>query len=130
MASLFTQIINGDLPGHVLYQDERCFAIMNLFPCSPGHLLVIPFEEIDHWDDMPDDLTTHVMLVAKKIAHAQKQVYQTRRVGILVSGMDIPHVHIHLIPANTPADLDLTRSTKAEETVLADAARRLSEYLA
>lgn len=130
MASIFSKINSGELPGHIVYKDEHCFALMNLYPCSTGHLLVIPFEEIDHWDDMPESLTVHIMSTCRKIAKALKQAFCVQRVGILVSGMDVPHVHFHLIPANVPDDLDIRRSAPVAPETLVEAAEKVRNALA
>ncbi|MFV8783091.1 HIT family protein [Microbulbifer sp. SA54] len=130
MASIFTKIINGELPGHFVWRDEVAVAIMTIAPVQPGHCLVIPVEEIDHWDDVPADISAHLMSVARKVAKAQKKVYQPKRVGIMVAGLEVPHTHYHLIPANEITDLDFALQQPAEAEALATEAARLREALA
>ncbi|WGL17387.1 HIT family protein [Microbulbifer bruguierae] len=129
MASIFTQIINGDLPGHFVWRDERAVAIMTIAPVKPGHCLVIPVEEIDHWDDVPADLSAHLMEVAANVAKAQKKVYSPKRVGVMVAGIEVPHTHYHLVPINEIADLDFSLQQQTEPEVLAAEAARLREAL-
>ena len=130
MASIFTQIIRGDLPGHFVWRDDVAVAIMTIAPIQPGHCLVIPVEEIDHWDDVPEDINAHLMSVAQKVAKAQKKVYQPKRVGVMVAGLEVPHTHYHLVPANAIADLDFALQKPAESDALAAEAARLRAALA
>ena len=105
MASLFTRIIRGEIPGHFVYKDEICVAFLTINPIATGHTLVVPIEEIDEWVDLPTTTSSHLILVAKKIGLAQKQLYGCSRVGMIIAGFEIPHCHLHVIPANTMADL-------------------------
>ena len=129
MASIFSKILNRELPGHFVWDDERCFSIMTIQPIREGHLLVIPKEEIDHWDDVPPELASHLMLVAQKIARAIKAVIPCRRVGISVIGLEVPHTHIHLIPIDTMADMDFSLASSQPAEKLAAAASRIREAL-
>lgn len=129
MASIFTQIINGDLPGHFVWRDDVAVAIMTIAPIKPGHCLVIPVEEINHWDDVPADVSAHLMGVASKVAKAQKQVYSPKRVGVMVAGIEVPHTHYHLVPINEIADLDFALQKQAEPEDLAAEAAKLRQAL-
>ncbi|MFD1217904.1 MULTISPECIES: HIT family protein [Microbulbifer] len=129
MASIFTQIIRGDLPGHFVWRDDVAVAIMTIAPIKAGHCLVIPVQEIDHWDDVPADINAHLMEVAQKVAKAQKKVYQPKRVGIMVAGLEVPHTHYHLVPANAIADLDFALQQPAESEDLAAEASKLRAAL-
>ena len=129
MASIFTQIINGDLPGHFVWRDDVAVAIMTIAPIKTGHCLVIPVEEINHWDDVPADIMAHLMSVAQKVAKAQKHVYKPKRVGVLVAGIEVPHAHYHLVPANEISDLDFSLQKPAEAEDLAAEATRLRQAL-
>lgn len=129
MASIFTKIINGELPGHFVWRDDVAVAIMTIAPVKTGHCLVIPVEEIDHWDDVPADISAHLMEVARKVAKAQKKVYQPKRVGVMVAGLEVPHTHYHLIPANEITDLDFALQKPAEAEELAAEAARLRQAL-
>ena len=105
MASLFTRIIRGEIPGHFVFKDEICVAFLTINPIATGHTLVVPIEEIDEWVDLPTATSSHLMLVARRIGLAQKQLYSCNRVGMIIAGFEIPHCHLHVIPANTMADL-------------------------
>ncbi|WP_295801879.1 HIT family protein [uncultured Microbulbifer sp.] len=129
MASIFTQIINGDLPGHFVWRDDVAVAIMTIAPIKTGHCLVIPVQEIDHWDDVPTDINAHLMEVAQKVAKAQKKVYQPERVGIMVAGLEVPHTHYHLVPIDAIGDLDFSLQKPAESEELAAEAARLRAAL-
>ena len=129
MASIFTQIINGELPGHFVYQDDLCVAIMTIQPVKPGHVLVIPREEIDHWDDLPEALSAHLMIVSRNIAKAIKQSFSADRVGFMIAGFEVPHAHIHLIPANSMADFSLDGLSFAEAETLADHCQKIKDVL-
>lgn len=129
MASIFTRIINGELPGHFVWRDDVAVAIMTIAPVKAGHCLVIPVEEINHWDDVPADITAHLMAVAQKVAKAQKKVYQPKRVGIMVAGIEVPHTHYHLIPVNEIGELDFSLQKPAETDELAAEAARLRAAL-
>ncbi|GMG88335.1 HIT family protein [Biformimicrobium ophioploci] len=130
MASIFTQIINGDLPGHFIWKDDKVVAFMTIAPIKPGHCLVIPKEEVDHWDDVPEATATHLTLVAQKIAKALKAVYKPKRVGVMVAGIEVPHTHYHLVPINEIADLDFALQKQTDSETLAAEAQRIRAALA
>lgn len=129
MASIFTKIINGDLPGHFIWRDEVAVAIMTIAPIKPGHCLVIPVQEINHWDDVPEEVSAHLMAVASKVAKAQKHVYSPKRVGVMVAGIEVPHTHYHLVPINQIADLDFSLQQQAEPEALSAEAAKLRQAL-
>ena len=108
MASVFTMIIKGDLPGTFVWEDDRCVAFMSINPLAYGHTLVVPRDEIDQWLDVPSDLRQHLFEVADRIGAAQKQVFGSQRIGMIIAGFEVPHMHIHLIPANTMSDMDFS----------------------
>tara|TARA_Y100001970_G_scaffold116161_2_gene144580 strand:- start:74 stop:454 length:381 start_codon:yes stop_codon:yes gene_type:complete len=101
-------IIEGDLPGTFVWKDDQCVAFMSINPISHGHTLVVPRAEIDHWIDVPSDLRRHLFEVAGTIGAAQKQAFNTQRVGLVIAGFEVPHTHIHLIPMDTMADMDFS----------------------
>ena len=108
MASVFTMIIKGDLPGTFVWEDDRGVAFMSINPLAYGHTLVVPRDEIDQWLDVPSDLREHLFEVAARIGAAQKQVFGSQRIGMIIAGFEVPHMHIHLIPANTMSDMDFS----------------------
>lgn len=129
MASIFTRIINGEMPGHFIWKDELAVAIMTIAPIRPGHCLVIPREEVNHWDDVPAETAAHLMLVSQKIAKGLKVVYQPKRVGIMVAGLEVPHTHIHLLPIDAIPDLDFSKQRAEDAETLAGEARKVRDAL-
>ena len=97
MASLFTRIIEGEIPARFVWQDKRCVAFLT-HPIRPGHTLVVPRKEVDHWLDLEPELAAHLMFVAQYIGKALKRGFAASRVVFLIAGIEIPHAHIHLIP--------------------------------
>lgn len=129
MASIFTRILAGELPGHYVWKDEVCFAIMTIQPIRPGHVIVIPNAEINHWDDVPPTTAAYLMQVSQHIAKAIKANVVCKRVGIMVVGLEVPHTHIHLIPADSPADFDFKHSKPLPPEELAAMAAKLRASL-
>ena len=113
MASVFTRIIAGELPGTFVYTDEVCVAFMTINPISRGHVLVVPRIEIDQWTDLPDDVSQHSFGVAKRIADAQKSVLHCDRVALIIAGFEVPHCHLHVIPATTIADVSFDNAASS-----------------
>jgi histidine triad (HIT) family protein len=97
MPTLFTKIIDGDLPGTFVWRDPECVAFLSISPVQPGHTLVVPREEVDHWIDLEPTLAAHLMVVAQTIARAHEQVYRPMKVGLLIAGLEVPHTHLHVI---------------------------------
>ena len=91
MSTVFTKIIEGEIPGRFVWQDERCVAFLSIAPLAQGHTLVVPREEIDHWIDLPEDLAAHLMVVAQRIGKAIDAVWSPRRVGQMIQGFEVPH---------------------------------------
>ncbi len=127
MASIFTQIINGEIPSHKIYEDELTFAFMDIYPVQPGHVLVIPKEEIEFVWDLPDDLYHALMTTTKKIALHQREVLDVKYVHERIVGTDVPHAHVQLIPFNDPAELMVQQDMNAvpDHEVLAAMAEKL-----
>jgi len=109
MPSIFTRIINRELPAHIIAEDDDHLAFLDVKPVKRGHLLVIPKTETDYIFDMTDDALTKLNLFAKKVAIAQKKAIPCIRIGTAVVGLEVPHVHIHLIPLDALSDLDFTK---------------------
>jgi len=110
MASIFTKIINREIPGHIVAEDEHFIAILDISPLVMGHVLVIPKEEKDYIFDLEDDVLSRLTLFAKKIAKAVKTTVSCKRIGVAVIGLEVPHVHIHLVPMNTMGDINFSRT--------------------
>ncbi|MGI9621935.1 MAG: HIT family protein [Acidimicrobiales bacterium] len=131
MASVFTMIINGELPGHFVWRDERAVAFMSINPICAGHTLVVPVQETDHWTDLPEDLNRYLMTVCQKIGRIQETVFAPQRVGLIIAGFDVPHVHIHVLPINGMADMDFANApAQADHSELAATAHRIRTALA
>lgn len=109
MASIFTKIINREIPGHIVAEDERFIAFLDINPLVTGHVLVVPKTEIDYIFDLPDEELSAINLFAKKVAEGIKAVVPCKRVGIAVIGLEVPHVHIHLVPLNSMNDINFTK---------------------
>ncbi|CAN5860571.1 HIT family protein [soil metagenome] len=106
MATIFTRIIDGELPGRFVYTDERCVAFLSINPLRPGHVLVVPRVEVEHWIDLPADEWNHLTTVARHLGRALQRAYQPAKVGMMLAGLEVPHVHIHLVPIDGIHDLD------------------------
>ena len=109
MASIFTRIVNGEIPCYKVAEDENYFAFLDISPLTEGHTLVIPKREIDYIFDLDDELLSGMMLFAKRIAERQKQNLDCTRVAVVVLGLEVPHAHIHLIPIESENDVDFHR---------------------
>lgn len=105
MASIFSRIIAGEIPSYKIYEDELTFAFLDIHPYQLGHLLIVPKTEVDHFFDLPEPYYTALFQTAKQLAPALQQATQSVRVSMMVVGLDVPHVHIHLVPINTIDDL-------------------------
>src|SRR5690554_7962268 len=130
MASVFTRIIQGEIPGHFVHEDDQCVVIMTIQPMKPGHVLVIPREEVDHWDDLSEPLYQHLMSVSRRLAKAIKRAFPCKQVGMLVVGLEVPHVHIHLTPLDEMSDIQVVDLPMADQADLAAAAEKLRAALA
>ncbi len=122
MATIFTRIIDGDLPGRFVWRDERCAAFLTIEPLAPGHTLVVPREEVPHWIDLDAGLATHLMLVAQAIGRAQQVAFSPSRVGILVIGEEVPHTHLHLVPFDRLEQMDIANADRDADPAALDAA--------
>lgn len=130
MPSVFTMIIQGDLPGTFVWRDDRCAAFMSINPIAHGHTLVVPIDEIDHWLDVSPDLQQHLFGIASRVGQAQQRAFETDRVGLIVAGFEVPHMHIHVIPAQEMSDLDFANAaTSVEQSELQDAATAIKAEL-
>ncbi len=106
MASVFSRIIAGELPARFVSDDDLCVAFLSIAPLREGHVLVVPREEVDHWLDLDDDLLAHLMVVSKRIGAALDRVYRPTKVGMMLAGLEVAHVHVHLVPIDSMRDMD------------------------
>lgn len=125
MPSIFTRIIDGELPGHFVWHDDECVAFLSIAPLREGHTLVVPRIEVDHWLDLPPELAAHLMVVAQRIGRAQQAAFNPSRVGMIIAGMEVPHTHLHVIPIDREADLNFANARSAEAGELAATAEQL-----
>lgn len=131
MPTIFTRILSGELPGRFVYRDDRCAAFLTIAPMKPGHTLVVPIQEVDHWLDLDADLAAHLMQVAKKVGEAQMRAFKPLRVGLMIAGLEVPHVHLHVVPMDEVHDLDFARAdNNAQAADLDRAAEALKAALA
>jgi len=112
MPTLFTRIINGELPGRFVWRDERCVAFLSIAPLKPGHTLVVPRQEVDHWIDLSPDLARHLMGVAQSIGKALQHGFKPARVGLMIAGLEVLHTHIHVVPIDAINDLDFANQDR------------------
>ena len=128
--SIFTRIINGEIPGRAIWRDELAFAMLDIRPLNRGHTLVIPLQQIDQWTDLPASLAAHCFGVAHSIGAAQVAAFAPARIGLVVAGFEVPHAHIHVVPTNTMGDLDFASAdTSPDPSDLDDVAQALRAAL-
>lgn len=131
MATLFTRIIRREIPGRFVYEDEHCVAFLTVAPIRPGHTLVVPREEIDHWIDAPPALTAHLFATAQKVAGAIQLAFPCKKVGLMIAGLEVPHMHIHLTPIDDIEDMSFAKQdTSATPEDLDAAAEAIRAELA
>jgi len=106
MASLFTKIINGEIPCYKVAEDDRYFAFLDINPLKKGHTLVVPKQETDYIFDLDDDMIAGMIVFSKKIAVAIKTAIPCKRIGVVILGLEIPHAHIHLVPMDSMEDVN------------------------
>lgn len=110
MPTLFTKIVNGEIPCHKVAENEEFLAFLDIMPLRKGHVLVIPKTEVDYIFDVEDELLGRMMIFAKHVAKQIEKVFTCNRIGVTVIGLEVPHAHIHLIPINELSDMDFTQS--------------------
>jgi histidine triad (HIT) family protein len=130
MASIFTRIINREIPAYIIAEDDRFISFLDINPLVVGHALVVPKKEVDFIFDLDDDTLADLNLFAKKVALAIRKAIPCKRVGVAVIGLEVPHTHIHLVPMNSMNDLNFTRAklTPSKEE-LAEAAEKIRKAL-
>jgi histidine triad (HIT) family protein len=107
MPTVFTRIIDGEIPGRFVWADDDVVAFLTAAPITPGHTLVVPRREIEHWLEADPDTLAKVMAVAQTIGKAQQESFDAKRVGLLLEGFEVPHLHVHVWPAQGPQDFDV-----------------------
>ena len=110
MATIFTRIIDGEIPGTFVWRDDLAVVFMSVNPIAAGHALVVPIEEVDHWVDASPDLAAHLFAVAQHVGKAQRAAFGVLRIGLIVAGYEVPHTHVHVIPTMSMADLSFANA--------------------
>jgi histidine triad (HIT) family protein len=122
MPSVFTRIIDGEIPGTFVWRDDRCVVFMSINPMAHGHALVVPIKELDHWIDGDRDLVAHLFEVARVIGVAQQAAFTPERIGLIIAGYEVPHMHIHVIPTNSMSQLSFANAATSIEREALEAA--------
>ena len=122
MASIFTRIIAGELPARFVWKDDSCVAFLSARPLRPGHALVVPREEIDHWLDLDVGLLAHLAETAQAVGKAQMAGFTPARIGMMLAGLEVPHTHIHVVPIRGMHDLDFGNQDPNPDPAMMDAA--------
>jgi len=126
MPSLFTKIINGEIPCHKIMENDRYLAFLDIRPINPGHTLCIPKEEIDYIFDVDDAQIGGLMIFAKKVAKVIEQSVECKRIGVMVAGLEVPHAHIHLVPMHDLGDLNFANCKDTPQEELAKMAEKIT----
>lgn len=128
MTTVFTRIINREIPGTFVHEDDRCVAFLSINPLADGHVLVVPREEVDHWVDLSPALATHLFGVSHRVADALRRAFPCARVGLIIAGYEVNHCHIHLVPTDDMSQLSFANAAASvdRETLEANAARIIS----
>jgi histidine triad (HIT) family protein len=110
MATIFTRIINHEIPATFVWRDEQCVAFLSINPLAHGHTLIVPIEEVDHWVDAPPPLVAHLFEVTHVIGSALEGAFDPARVGVIIAGYEVPHAHIHVVPTNDMSQLNFANA--------------------
>lgn len=128
MASIFTRIINREIPGHIVAEDDRFIAFLDINPLVRGHCLVVPKEEIDYIYDLDDGSLAGLTVFSKKVAKAIEKVVPCLRIGIAVIGLEVPHAHVHLVPLNSMGDINFSQpKLSPSQSELAELAQKIAD---
>lgn len=125
VATVFTRIIEGELPAHFVWKDELCVAFLSINPLRPGHTLVVPREETDHWLDLDPEIMAHLISVSRSVGKAIQMGFNPSKVGLLIAGLEVPHVHVHLVPIDGLHDLDFDRQERNPDPARLDRAAEI-----
>ena len=130
MASIFTKIVNGEIPSYKVAEDDKHYAFLDIFPTAKGHTLVIPKKEVDKYFDLEEDEYLELMRFARKVAKGIEKVIPCNRVGVSVIGLDVPHAHVHLIPINKVSDISFEKEKlKFTEEEFKEIAKAISDAI-
>ena len=113
MPTIFTRIIDGEIPGTFVHRDDRCVVFMSINPIAHGHALVVPIEELDHWVDGSPELVAHLFDVTRRIGVAQRDAFDCARVAVIIAGYEVPHAHVHVIPTNDMSEISFANAASS-----------------
>jgi len=130
MSTIFTKIINGELPGRFICTDDVSVAFLSIAPLTPGHTLVVPREEVDQWTDASQPLLEHCLGVARRLGNAVKRAFDAPRAGLVIAGLEVPHLHVHVFPVWSLGDFSFANARLASDGELDEAAARLRAAMA
>ena len=122
MASIFSRIIAGELPARFVWKDDSCVAFLSIHPLRPGHALVVPRAEVDHWLDLDAGLLAHLAGTAQAVGKAQMAAFKPARIGVMLAGLEVPHCHLHVVPIRGVHDLDFDNQDPDPEPAMMDGA--------
>lgn len=126
MATIFTKIINGEIPSYKIAEDDKHYAFLDINPVAPGHTLVVPKKEVDYIFAISDQEIADLNIFAKKVAHAMEKALPCKRIGVAVIGLEVPHAHIHLVPITKESDIYFS---KGKMTLPAEEMERIAEAI-
>ncbi len=130
MPTVFTRIIQGELPGRFVWKDDEVVAFLSINPLRDGHTLVVPRQEIDHWLDAPPELLDRMTRVEQAVGRALMQAFRPTRIGLMIAGLEVPHLHVHVVPIDGVHDLDFANAEQdPDEERLDRIAERIREAL-
>ena len=130
MATIFTRIIEGELPARFVWKDDECVAFLSIRPLRPGHVLVVPRQEVDHWIDLEVGLLARLAEAAQAIGKAQMAGFKPARIGVMLAGLEVPHCHIHVVPIRGVHDLDFdNQDPNPDPAMMDDAAATIRREL-
>ncbi len=130
MATIFTMIIEGKLPARFVWKDDSCVAFLSIRPLRPGHVLVVPRAEVDHWLDLDVGLLAHLAETAQAVGKAQMAGFKPERIGVMLAGLEVPHCHLHVVPIRGLHDLDFgNQDPDPDPAMMDDAAETIRREL-
>lgn len=128
MATLFTKIIEGEIPAHKILENDDFLAFLDIRPIKTGHTLVIPKCEIDYIFDLDDQLLSEILVFSKKVAKIIEKAVECKRIGIMVAGLEVPHAHVHLVPISSLGELNFANAKEAKDEELKAIAEKIRSY--
>ncbi len=129
MSSVFSLIIDGRIPGNFAWADDVCVAFATIQPITPGHMLVVPRVEVAHFTDLDDDVLAHLAVVAKRVGQAQRRAFDAPRAALIVAGFEVPHTHIHVLPAWDEGAIAFANARPASPETLAETTEQVRAAL-